>query len=46
MMTASIAPFLDQKVGYPVVYNVRDGIKSWIASGGKTTAAAASPTRP
>ena len=42
--TVSIAPFLDQKVGYPVVYNVRLGIKGWIASGGKTSAVKTSST--
>jgi len=35
--TVSIAPFLDQKVGYGVVYNVRKGIKPWIAAGNKVT---------
>jgi rhodanese-related sulfurtransferase len=34
--SARIAAFLDQQAGYQTVYNVRSGIRSWLAEGNQT----------
>ncbi len=38
--TKPVSQFLSQQAGYGTVYNVRNGIKHWIASGGPVVSAA------
>lgn len=40
--TKPVSQFLSQQAGYKTVYNVRNGIKNWIASGGNVKAASQS----
>ena len=37
--TRAVSQFLSQQAGYSKVYNVRSGIKGWMAAGGQTMAA-------
>ncbi|MDE2441109.1 MAG: rhodanese-like domain-containing protein [Betaproteobacteria bacterium] len=40
--TKPVSQFLTQQAGYTTVYNVKNGIKSWIGAGGQVTPAAPS----
>ncbi|PKO94392.1 MAG: sulfurtransferase [Betaproteobacteria bacterium HGW-Betaproteobacteria-10] len=40
--TRAVSQFLSQQAGYKTVYNVKNGIKGWIAAGGATQPAAQS----
>jgi rhodanese-related sulfurtransferase len=35
-LSVGLAEYLDKRAGYTAVYNVRDGIKRWIADGHPT----------
>jgi rhodanese-related sulfurtransferase len=42
-LSVGLAEYLDKRAGYTAVYNVRDGIKRWIADGHPTVPPAPSP---
>lgn len=44
--SAKIATFLSQRTGYKTVYNVKNGIKQWLAEGNPTQAPSTPPSEP